>query len=369
MEPKMIDTALLQPIPEPSTKLDPGSETLRLFSERLELLKKERPFPSLEQVQGGKEYLASCQAVQNVQQIVKEGWRSPNQMKAVCPEDSTNPDDKQTLEDANATVTLAQTNMAKAVEDCEAAAAVVLDSPELSTFLSANQQHDPKRIARLVQLVVLTQATPALLAEWCDAHAGDTNDPIAVSLARDLKQALLNHEATTDDAMMSLLLLFLESGGARKGHYGRALEIYHRLLTQDCTQRSSVLKRLALAVALELAEPYELFGNVGKTHPYRRFDHYARAYAQSALDPVTSRLNVWELRHVIDSDAPEDALEWGRTSLQNYRPDLVGSADPLWRYCQIVRTDVAYRNPTWYKEPRSYDQILSGGGKCGPRAW
>lgn len=73
-------------------------------------------------------------------------------------------------------------------------------------------------------------------------------------------------------------------------------------------------------------------------------------------------------RMAINSDAPNDELGWCRQSLMNYRPDIVLSSDPQWRYCQIVRTDVPYQNPVWYKKKRSYDQILSGGGKCGPRA-
>lgn len=363
----MIDATLLQSpeIPEVK-KLNKGSEALQAFSKRLELLRKERPFPKLEEVQGGKAYLSSCQAVQDAQQKVREAWKLLEHVKKTCSADSSTDESAkhQKNEEANAALQHAQITLTKAIEDCERMASVVLDTPELSKFLS--DQCDPTMLVRLVQLTVLTQARPESLAEWCDTYeANDNDDPIAHSVARDLKTALLNDGA--QEATM-MLLSCLESGGARKGQYCRALEIYHRLLTQECTKHS-VLKRLALAVALELAEPYELFGNCGKTHPYRRFDHYARAYANGELDPVLSRFDVWELRHVVDSDAPDEALEWGRVSLQNYRPDLVGSTNQLWRYCQIVRTDVAYRNPTWYKEPRSYDQILSGGGKCGPRAW
>ena len=58
-----------------------------------------------------------------------------------------------------------------------------------------------------------------------------------------------------------------------------------------------------------------------------------------------------------------------RQCLQNYRPDIILDNNPQWQYCFIVRTDVGYKDPEWYKPVRSYDQILSGGGKCGPRAW
>ena len=66
----------------------------------------------------------------------------------------------------------------------------------------------------------------------------------------------------------------------------------------------------------------------------------------------------------MDADASDEELTWGRQSLRAYRPDLVLLQDPpAWNYCMIVKTDVAYATPDWYKSPRSYDQILSGGGK------
>jgi hypothetical protein len=39
------------------------------------------------------------------------------------------------------------------------------------------------------------------------------------------------------------------------------------------------------------------------------------------------------------------------------------------RYVEIVRSDVLHKTPDWYKEHKTFDQIFSGGGACGPRAW
>lgn len=39
------------------------------------------------------------------------------------------------------------------------------------------------------------------------------------------------------------------------------------------------------------------------------------------------------------------------------------------RYSRIVKTDVAYKSPAWTGSPRTYQQPINGGGKCGPRAW
>jgi hypothetical protein len=43
--------------------------------------------------------------------------------------------------------------------------------------------------------------------------------------------------------------------------------------------------------------------------------------------------------------------------------------DYQWKYVLIVRTDVHYNQPHWTSKPRTYQQMISGGGECGPRAW
>jgi hypothetical protein len=379
----MIDAALLTTPEVPELLLlDSQGETFRAFRNRLECLTKEFPVgrPFLVELQGGAAFLSSCQAVRDAQVKLWEAEKHQFAAKATAAastssekgdEQQQNNNNNEAAVAASAgALELAQQFFTRTMNDCERLAAVVLETPELANILS--NQCDNDLLVHLIQLTVLTQARPDHLAQWCDTYddGHENNDnkknPIASTIARDLKRALL-HDGASE--ALTLLLPCLESGGARQGRYGRALEIYHTLLTQPCVSSHAVLRRLALAVALEHAEPYVLFGDCGRTHPYRRFDHYARAYARGELDPVTSRFDVRELRRIVDSDAPDTALEWGRVSLQNYRPDLVGSNDMLWRYCQIVRTDVAYGTPKWYKEPRSYDQILSGGGKCGPRAW
>jgi hypothetical protein len=125
----------------------------------------------------------------------------------------------------------------------------------------------------------------------------------------------------------------------------------------------TILHRLRVAAALELcADDYTMFGNVHtKIDPFRRYVHYEQSYLVSKLTGGTDEvlqgrfdtLSVWELRHVINSDATEDELSWGRISLQNYRPDIIydntsGSANVQWQYCYIVRSDVAYTDVDWY---------------------
>jgi hypothetical protein len=54
---------------------------------------------------------------------------------------------------------------------------------------------------------------------------------------------------------------------------------------------------------------------------------------------------------------------------QNYAPHLSTLTDLKLRYNYILETDVLMRNPTWTSTPRTYQQVLSGGGKDKPNAW
>lgn len=165
----------------------------------------------------------------------------------------------------------------------------------------------------------------------------------------------------------------LLAGGAAQHETSRALELYRMLLQeidQDKSPYAALWDKLALAVALELCVPLPLFGKKHQfVDPVERCRHYELAFLQGELDPYFEHFSVFELRHVINSDADSAALAWGREALMNFRPQLLYEAPPQWRYSQMVKTDVPYKAPDWYKGYQSYDQILEGGGKCGPRAW
>lgn len=73
--------------------------------------------------------------------------------------------------------------------------------------------------------------------------------------------------------------------------------------------------------------------------------HYEQAHLLGELDPNFDIFNVWELRQVVNSDATEEELGWGRRSLAAYRPDICLWPDDQWTYCRVVKTDVAYKAP------------------------
>ena len=93
--------------------------------------------------------------------------------------------------------------------------------------------------------------------------------------------------------------------------------------------------------------PYKLFENKSESNALQRYVHYEQACVRGELDPNLRQFDVWELRQVVNSDASEEELSWGRQSLINYRPDTALLDDPLWRYCRIVKSDVPYKTPDW----------------------
>lgn len=219
-----------------------------------------------------------------------------------------------------------------------------------ATFL--NEAYD---VSDLMRLVAMKQAGgPKKLADWCASRP----EPQQESLDQ-----ILFHDIDT-------LRKFFHGGCPRDGDYGKAAWFYKNILKQMQDPNDPVLQRLAVAVALQLATPPESKVAKWSINPVQRFKHYEHAYLNGDLDPVFSQFTVWQLRFAVDCDASDDELTWGRDCIRNYRPEFCFIVDERqWRYCRIVKSDVGYSNPVWYKEPRSYDQILSGGGKCGPRAW
>lgn len=228
---------------------------------------------------------------------------------------------------------------------CQVVAGSILESPVFQSFLHPSDDNDED----WVTWRVLKSVPPKQWADWCNQDSQQMSEDIVAML----------HSP-------DFLREILQEGGPRGDNYRNFLKIYQELGGQE----NIVHERLAMAVALEFAnEDYGNFSGNGKVDPFQRYVHYQQAYLMGELDPAFPTLGVWELRMAVNSDASNEELSSGRLSLMNYRPDLILSQCDRWRYCHIVRTDVEYKAPDWYKTPRSFDQILSGGGKCGPRAW
>jgi hypothetical protein len=106
--------------------------------------------------------------------------------------------------------------------------------------------------------------------------------------------------------------------------------------------------------------------------PVKRYLHYEKAYQEGELDAAFKNFSVWEYRMVVDCDAPDHILAWGREMLRNYRPDHIYNPDYGWRYSATVRTEVPYGSQNVKDDLPSlqqYQNIVKDGGVCGRRAF
>lgn len=220
----------------------------------------------------------------------------------------------------------------------------------MDVILEEIDQTDPQWL----QAIILWDATPLKMADYCRNEGEE-------ACAR-----LVNFLENDTDRMYE----YVKFGGVRQGFYGQALDLQNHLLNNVMTPGYDVLPKLVLAVALELTAPKHHFDDVDHLiDPVERYKHYEEAYLQGELDPYFENLSVWELRHVVNSDAPNEQMVWGRQMLKDFRPDFVTFPEHNWRYNRIMTTDVTYTKPSWKEGvPRDYQQIISGGGLCGPRA-
>lgn len=292
----------------------------------------------------GEEALSSC-----CQEAAQASTRLEQAKKALekC-EKKQPPAPANEVQEAKKAVNEAKERLEECMATCRTVGESILEDLESSGLFQADFNDDD-----IVTLVALVQGKAERLAAWC--QQGETQSSQLMAVLGDPQ----------------ILRTWLEAGGPNNGEYGLAAEILSQLeVPKNESALAPVFQRLALAVSLELSGPLDLNPIYSDPiDPVQRYIHYEQAYLFGVLDPAFASFSVWEMRMIVNSDAPEEELSWARECLMNYRPDIVISNDSQWRYCQIVRTDVAYKHPEWYKDHRTYDQILSDGGMCGPRAW
>lgn len=253
---------------------------------------------------------------------------------------------------------------AKAHEEAKAAlaAATAKAEPIVATVLKAvgpclaSESLD----AKLVKATVLAQATPRGLAEF--AQQGKAQEALVEKLLGDVR----------------LMREMLAADGAKDGKYGRAMEIFEAINKASSRASAGLFRRLAVAVSTEHAVPIPQANPEASTDapaivdPVKRYLHYEKAYLDGELDPAFKYLSAWEYRHVVNSDAPDETLVWGRDMLRNYRPDHIRNENQGWRYSIAVKTDVKYGSQdVKYDLPtlQKYQNMIKNGGVCGRRAF
>ena len=271
----------------------------------------------------------------------------------------------QALKEREAMLAKAKQDEATLVKNRDAAQALVAAAK--ANTLRALDAINPQSIlandaldTKLIKFEVLYRATPRGLAAF--AAQGPS------------QQALVNQLLADNDLMRQMVL----AGGASGGQYGRAMEIYTAIQKASPKAASGNLQRLALAVALELATPLKQKNAVDDTSapqtvdPVQRYLAYEKAYLDGELDPAFKNLSTWDYRFVVDDDAPDAILAWGRQMLHNYRPDQIAMPDYRWRYVDSVKTEVQYGSQEVKNDSpklQEYQNIIANGGVCGRRAW
>lgn len=216
---------------------------------------------------------------------------------------------------------------------------------------------DRRRRMLILQCTIISDATPKSLALYAMKGYSQSEQI----------RALLESE--------SLMEEIINNGFPKQSNYVTMLEIYHVILTQSDTARNGVenndiFHRLALATALEHSSPVKIFDTGETIDPIERFLHYEQAYKNGELDPTFESFTTWELRMIVNNDASNEEIKWCRDMLMNYRPDHILDRNDRFKYCMIVKSDVRYKRPEWLPNThRTYQQLISCGGMCGPRAW
>lgn len=302
-------------------------------------------------------FLAACTVLQSAREAKEAAQKCLDELEKAGKK-SGKPD-KNAIAEATKCVAECESARVEAESNMTQVAEILLQSWDIRSSVDE---------AVLLESTVLVQATPRRLSEWV-AQDPDTNS------------SLLDSFLSNVDWMKQMILC----GGASNGNYGPAIAIHSTLLRQleSLGDNATQLHRmLALATALEHATPIPVFCSDKNTggkkdkatdplptiDPINRYWHYVRAFDQKELDECFEKLSVWELRMVVDSNAIDEELQWGRDYLKAYRPDQIVSKDSAkFRYVWTVRTDINYHKP--YHQFTNYRELLSAGGQCGPRAW
>lgn len=219
---------------------------------------------------------------------------------------------------------------------------------------------------KLVKGAIIAQATPRKLAEF--ASKGKKNEKLLKALF-------------SDSLLMKDMLLH---GGAASYEYGEAIRIYVDCMEVEKSSKriregemdeyteelwDDVHRKIALACALELASPVYEFDTTKIVDPVARYKHFVEAHQAGELDPAFPCFSVWEMRQIVNCDAPNEQMSWCRRMVMNYAPHLTCLTDHKLRYIYLLHSDVRIRKPEWSSSPRTYPMVLSGGGNESVNSW
>jgi len=240
----------------------------------------------------------------------------------------------------------------------------------LTTWLAGKAPADANRItdAAMVSLTKDPAVLGALTLRQFIAKCGAQNlDAFARADASNkdfLKWVLSNTEA------MDLCLIGATPNtlGARADNSWTvpvsALQIWKEIYSADPDSKSGLYLRLAIATGLNPPGTGERgAGQAPKPpEPLARYNHFKSAHKNGELFPTFDTLAVWDLRQVVKCNASHEDMAWAREMVNTWRPDLRNKEQV------VVTTSSVWRRNSPIPFNDSYKNVLSGGGKCGPRS-
>lgn len=245
---------------------------------------------------------------------------------------------------------------AAASKTLAAARAILAD---IDPFIATDELDVP-----LMQIAILSHGTPRGFAEF--AQQGPEQEALLANLLSDA----------------DLMREVLRAGGANGGEYGEAMQVFGAIqkASTRASEKGTIFYRLALGTSLhqpwlpgsEKGGVYGLvFADNSGIDQVARYLHYEKAFLDGELDPAFKDMNTWQCRYITNDPYTDEELAWTREMIRNYRPDHIANPDYKWRYVRIVKSDVPYKSPDWRPDEGTskVQQIVAGGGKCGPRAF
>jgi hypothetical protein len=208
----------------------------------------------------------------------------------------------------------------------------------LNVFMGLDEESLNRIQEILVKGAIIAQSTPEKLAEF--ASKGKQNKKLLKRLFGDTQ-------------LMKEMLLH---GGAVKYEYGEAIRIFVDCMEVDKSSKkktgeknkedeegedfednewSKVHRKIALACALELASPMYEFDTVTNVDPVARYKHFVEAHKAGELDPSFPYFSIWEMRQIVNCDAPNDQMSWCRNMVSSLISDGSNRVVKLKLYCSL----------------------------------
>ena len=234
--------------------------------------------------------------------------------------EGNNPHKHETKNQTTEQLIEAQTDYGKELDDAMIQQKRGCIKSALNVFMGLREDSLTRIQEILVKGAIISQTTPKRLADF--ASKGKQNKKLLKRLFNDTE----------------LMREMLHHGGASKYEYGEAIRIFVDCMEVDKSSKkksneqsdeddsgvdsdedfdeddewSKVHRKIALACALELASPMYEFDTANTVDPVARYKHFVDAYRAGELDAAFPYFSVWEMRQIVNCDAPNDQMSWCR---------------------------------------------------------